>query len=172
MPSGCGRKCRLLALLIGIAIGSSDERAVAMMNVGDHALRSGDVEDATRPHGHFAHSGSLLRATCHYSAHEVTCLEALDTFVLLGSCTREPVLVHATHLSAAMPSRGDVQWNNVFDDERGWRAPAYVGCIEPVGLVEPPHHAVVLSEAATSTFPGGPQNLKPRVEGPARGVDT
>src|SRR5258708_23399501 len=150
MPSGCGRKCRLLALLIGIAIGSGDERAVAMMNVGDHALRSGDVEDATRPHGHFAHSGSLLRATCHYSAHEVTCLEALDTLVLLGSCTREPVLVHATHLSAAMPSRRDVQWNDVFDDERACAPPAQVRCIEPLGLLGAPDPALVLRQPTTS----------------------
>src|SRR5439155_19192032 len=35
-PLGCGRKCRLLSLLIGIAIATRDEHTKAMMNVGDN----------------------------------------------------------------------------------------------------------------------------------------
>ena len=125
-----------------------------MMNVGDNALRSGDVEAATSTHGHFAHIGSLLGPARNHGAHEVARLEPLDALVLLGAGTREPVLVHAAHLSAAMPSRGDVQWNDVLDNERCWRAPAYVGRIEPMGLVEPAHHAIVLRQASTATFHG------------------
>ena len=128
-----------------------------MMNVVDYALCSGDVEDATSTHRHFAHVGSLLRATCHNSADQVIRLEPVDAFALLGSSTREPILVHAAHLSAAMPSRGDVPWNDVFDDERGWRTPAYVGRIEPVGLVEPSQHTIVLGQAAAATLDWKPQ---------------
>src|SRR5439155_12124124 len=100
-PLGCGRKCRLLSLLIGIAIATRDKHTKAMMNVGDNALRSGDVEAATSTHGHFAHIGSLLGPARNHGAHEVARLEPLDALVLLGAGTREPVFVHAAHLSAA-----------------------------------------------------------------------
>src|SRR5690349_3760202 len=147
MPLGCGRKCRLLSLLIGIAIATRDEHTKAMMNIGDHALGRGDVEAATSTHGHFAHVGSLLGPARHHGAHEVARLEPLVALVLLGAGARESVLVHAAHLSAAMPSRCDVPRNDVLDDDRRGRAPAYVGRIEPMGLAKPAHRAVVLRQA-------------------------
>src|SRR5213078_2333445 len=88
-----GGKCRRLALLIGITIAPRDELTKAMMNIGDHALRSGDVEAATSTHSHFAHRGSLPGPARHHGAHEVARLEPLDALVLLGAGTREPVLV-------------------------------------------------------------------------------
>src|SRR5205807_6240609 len=64
LPSGGGRKRRLLSLLIAIAITACDKDTEAMMNVGDNALGSADVEGPTATHRYFADIGSLLGPTC------------------------------------------------------------------------------------------------------------
>ena len=69
-----------------------------MMNVGDDAVRSGDVEGPTATHRDFADIGSLLGPTWDDGSHEVARLEPLHPLALLGAGTRKPVLVHAAHL--------------------------------------------------------------------------
>ena len=69
-----------------------------MVNVGDAAVRRGDVEGPTAAHGDFADVGSLLGATGDDGSHEVARLEPLHPLVLLGTGTRKAVLVHAAHL--------------------------------------------------------------------------
>ena len=69
-----------------------------MMNVGDDAVRSGDVEGPTGTHGDFADIGSLLSPTWDDGSHAVARLEPLHPLVLFGAGTRKPVLVHAAHL--------------------------------------------------------------------------
>src|SRR5205823_2861318 len=121
MPSGYGKKCRLLSLLIGIAIVACDEHTKTMMNVGDHTLCRRDVEAATRPHGHFAHIGSLLGPTGHHRTHQVAGLKPFHSLTLLGTGAREAEPIHATHLPTAMPCRDDVEGHALLEKQRGGR---------------------------------------------------
>jgi hypothetical protein len=58
-----------------------------------------DVKRASRTHGYPTYVGSHLVASRDDSPDEITCLEALDTPGLLGSSTRETVLIHPAHLA-------------------------------------------------------------------------
>ncbi len=70
-----------------------------MVNVGDGSLRRLDVEDPAGTHSHPAHIGALLGPACHDGTHQVARLEAFDAPGSLWFGAREPVLVHAAHLS-------------------------------------------------------------------------
>ena len=132
MPSGCGRKCRLLSVLIGIAIGSRDEPTPAMVNVGDHATGRGDVEASTGTHRYLTQVGPPLRAAHHDGAHEVTRLKASDPFVLFGAGAWQPEAVHAAHLSAAKNGCHDLKRHDLRHVQLLGRACAHTRRIQPV----------------------------------------
>ena len=64
-----------------------------------YSLPGCDVKRAGCTHCHSTYIGSHLVASRDDGPDEITRLEALDTPGLLGSSTRETVLIHPAHLA-------------------------------------------------------------------------
>src|SRR5713226_8562041 len=94
---------------------------------------------------------------------QIARLEPLHPFSSLWLGTREPEPIDVAHLPAAMPHRHDLERHHALDKQALWGAPSDTRRIEPMGLVEPAHHTVVLRQPSAATFYGQTKCLEPRV---------
>src|SRR6266704_6850870 len=169
--SSDGRKHPLLSLLVAIPVTVHDERTKTMADPLYGLVLCGEIEGAARAHRHPAHIPALFGSLRHGRPHQVARLKAFDSFGLLGCGAREAVAVHPTHLPRAVPCRPDVQGHHAPHVQVLRRADPHACRIEPMGLGQPPPHAVVLRPPATAAFHWQPEEHEPVVQCPAGGVD-
>src|SRR5215467_4065871 len=137
MPSGCGRKRPLLSLYVGVAITARHQHTAAVTDPLRGSVACGDVKRPTGAYSHFAHVGALFCPARDHRPHQIAGLEAFDALVLLGVGTRKTVLIHATHLPAPMPRRGNLKWDDAFHREALRRTLPNTGGITPMRLGQP-----------------------------------
>jgi hypothetical protein len=94
----------------------------------------------------------IIKMSRNHGTHNVARPKRMLELLRFRPCSREAMLIHQTHLSAASPVGFDEQRNNPLDPETLRCTLAHTRCITPVGLGKGSLAAVKLREAARSAL--------------------
>lgn len=168
---GDGKKCRLSFLCIPVPVGSLEDLAILLANIGDGACVGGDAKPSFGFGCHPARVHScVLERSGDTGFGDIAGTKRMWEVLRFGFGPWKTELVHQAHLPASMPVSGDEQWLDLADLQQRWCARPHACGIEPVCFGQVSDRAIVLGHSAAAALDGEPCLLQTLDECPPRSI--